>query len=146
MKRILKMSFPFIATFSIIASCRKGEVCNTPSVAGKWHEDKLILWTTIKSGDVTTTKDTTVYTGSESYIDFRIDGNAYESMYDFSSASHIYDTLSYSVNGNALIAIKRSDTTVWIIQTLKDNSLLLYRKSISNSGALTVELWLLLSK
>lgn len=146
MKKNLRISLLVFATLIIVVSCRKQDVGNTPSLAGKWYEDKMILWTTIKSGDVTTTKDTTVYTGSYSYIDFRTDGNAYEKNYDFSSSSHTYDTVSYSVHGNALTAIKRTDTTVWTIQILTDNSLQLYRKNISNSGALTSELWLILSR
>ncbi len=146
MKKNFRISLLFFATLIIVVSCRKRDVGNTPSLGGIWNEDKLILWTTIKPGDVTTTKDTTVYTGSDSYIDFRTDGNAYEKNYDFSNSSHTYDTVSYSVNGNALTAIKRADTTVWAIQTLTSSSLELYRKSISNSGALTSELWLILSR
>ncbi len=146
MKKILRISMLFFATLIALVSCRKQDGSNPPPLAGKWNEDKLILWTTIKSGDVTTTKDTTVYTGSDSYIDFRTDGNAYEKNYDFSNSSHTYDTASYSVNGNALTAIKRADITVWAIQKLTSDSLQLYRKSINTPATLTTQLWLILSK
>jgi|GEM_PF-5188037 len=144
MKKKFEMLMLFFVTLILVVSCRKQDVGNRPSLARKWYEDKMILW--INYGAVTITKDTTVYTGYDTYIDFQTNGNVYEKMYDFSSSSHIYDTVNYSVNKNNLTVIKKGDTTVWAIQTHTSSSLKLYRKGISNSGALKTELWLILSR
>jgi len=145
MKNILLTSFLFAVT--IIASCKKNDIDNPRNPAspvGKWNNDQLILWTSIPG--TVTTKDTTVYTGTGSYIDLRTDKNAYQKIYDFSSYSYSYDTTSYSVSGITFTAVKGVETTVWTIQKLTGDSLQLYRKSTSNSGATINELWLIFSR
>jgi hypothetical protein len=147
MKKILQISFLFGAILIMVASCKKNDINNPVSLVEKWNKDQLILWTTIKSGGVTTTtKDTTVYTGTGSYVDLRTDGNAYEKSYDFSFNSYSYDTATYSVSGSTFTAVKGVETTAWTIQKLTGNSLQLYRKSTNGSATLISELWLILSR
>jgi hypothetical protein len=113
-----------------------------PSVVGKWNVDKLVLW--IEVPTEVTTKDTTNYTGTMAYFDFRADGNTYEKIYDFSNSSYSHDTSMYSVSGKILTAKRGIETTMWTIQELTNHTLQLYRKTIT--GSLTTELWFLLSK
>ena len=144
MKNMLQSSFLFAAIIIAIVSCKKNDMGSPASLVGKWNQDQLILWTTIPG--TVTTKDTTVYTGTGSYEDLRTDENAYEKIYDFSSYSYSYDTSSYSVSGNTFTAVKGVETTTWTIQKLTGDSLQLYRKSTSNSGATINELWLIFSR
>jgi hypothetical protein len=147
MKNILQTSFLFVAVIIMIASCKKNDIDNPgnpASLVGKWNNDQLILWTSIPG--TVTTKDTTVYTGTGSYIDLRTDQNAYQKTYDFSSSLYSYDTTSYAVSGHTFTAVKGVETTVWTIQKLTGDSLQLYRKNTGNSGATINELWLIFSR
>jgi len=146
MKKNLQISLLLGAIFIVIISCKKNDINSPASLVGKWNKDQLILWTTIKSLDTTTTKDTTVYTNTRSSIDFGADGNAYEKSYDFSTSSYSYDTTAYTVSGGTFTAIEGIETTIWTIQKITSNSLELYRKSTNSSGTLTTDLWLTFSR
>jgi hypothetical protein len=146
MQKKFHISLLLGAIFIVVISCKKNDIDSPASLVGKWNKDQLILWTTIQSPGTTTTKDTTIYTNTGSYIDFGTDGNAYEKSYDFSTSSYSYDTSAYSVSASAFTAIKGVETTIWAIQKITSNSLELYRKSTNSSGTLTTELWLILSR
>ena len=142
MTKFLLCSILFIIVLFSAVSCKKHDMNPPPSVVGKWNVDKLVLW--IEVPTEVTTKDTTNYTGTMAYFDFRADGNTYEKIYDFSNSSYSHDTSMYSVSGKILTAKRGIETTMWTIQELTNHTLQLYRKTIT--GSLTTELWFLLSK
>ncbi|MEO8413288.1 MAG: hypothetical protein ABI472_06495 [Ginsengibacter sp.] len=142
MLKIIGGSILFITVLTSTLSCKKHDRIHPPSIVGKWNVDKLILWIEIPSE--VTTKDTTFYTGTMEYFDFRADGNTYTKIYDFSNSTYSYDTSMYSVSGNTFTAKRGVETTIWTIQVLTDHLLQIYRKT--TTGSLTNELWFLLSR
>lgn len=142
MSNIIRSLILFITVLVSVLSCRKHDTPPTTSIVAKWNIDKLILWTEVPSE--VTTKDTTNYTGTMGYFDFRDDGNTYIKLYDFSNSSYRYDTSMYSVNGNTFTAKRGVDETIWTIQVLTGHSLELHTKTII--GSLTTELWIQLSR
>ena len=117
----MKVISAFCILISII-SCSKSNP--SPSILGKWHLSKRVLWEAYQIG---VNKDTTQGHSGE-YVDFKLDGKEYASYWN--GIDYSLDTFNYSVNGNQIHTSKINGlmTDSELNQTASD-SLSFYNKS-----------------
>lgn len=124
----MKKTILGLAALTVVAfaACKKDKDSSpAQKIIGKWQVVNDISKITNKSTGVAT-NDTTTYS-SDSYIDFRNDGYAYD--YEKNSYDISRDTVKYTVSGNLLIlgtSAQGFDTVT--IKTLTDNALSIYSK------------------
>lgn len=132
-----------ICSVVMLAACKKNDNVANANIVGVWMWDKEVNRDKISG---ITKRDSTVFTGTGSFWDFRANGKVYSKTRTGTTGTFDYDTLAYSVSGNALTFIESSGgERVADILTATNTKLVLYGKIEDGSGDIE-ESWQYFSK